>query len=114
VVLRASETRSRLRAGIVHAERRPQRPALTPLRSPVLTDADRHGDEGAQDRCVLPNPFELVALGTAFFLQEWMLWRERFHAIEREEELERQRLLGPERPVIVEGGDARWYGDEIR
>src|SRR5262245_34683187 len=35
-----------------------------------------------------------------------MLWCERFDPIEREDQLERHRLLGPERAVVVEGGDA--------
>ena len=38
-----------------------------------------------------------------------MLRRERLDAIEREDELKRHRLLGPERPVVVERGNPlRW------
>src|SRR5262245_66085824 len=35
-----------------------------------------------------------------------MLWRERLHTIERELELEVDRLLRPERAIVVERGDA--------
>ena len=42
-----------------------------------------------------------------------MLRRERLHAIEREEELEIHRLLGPERAVVVEGGDAFGGRDKV-
>jgi hypothetical protein len=35
-----------------------------------------------------------------------MLWRERLYSINREGELKINRLLGPERAVIVEGCDA--------
>ena len=35
-----------------------------------------------------------------------MLRREHLHALERKDELEIHRLLGPERAVVVEGGDA--------
>ena len=34
-----------------------------------------------------------------------MLWREGFHAIKRKEELEVERLLRPERAIIVERSD---------
>ena len=39
-----------------------------------------------------------------------MLRRERLHAVEREEQLEIHRLLGPERAVVVERGDALGTG----
>ncbi len=42
-----------------------------------------------------------------------MLRRERLHAVEREEELEIQRLLAPERAVIVERRDALLRRHEI-
>ena len=35
-----------------------------------------------------------------------VLRRQRLHAVEREDELEVHRLLGPQRAVVVEGGDA--------
>jgi hypothetical protein len=41
-----------------------------------------------------------------FALPLGMLRRQRLHTVEREEELEIHRLLGPERAVVVEGGDA--------
>ena len=37
-----------------------------------------------------------------------------FDAVEREEHLEVQRLLGPQRPVIVERRNALAFGDEVR
>ena len=40
--------------------------------------------------------------------------RERLDAVEREEQLEVHRLLGPERAVVVEGGDALGGRDEVR
>ena len=43
-----------------------------------------------------------------------MLRGERPQAIEGEDELEVQRLLGPQRAVIVEGGDSLGDGDEVR
>ena len=43
-----------------------------------------------------------------------MLRRERLDAVEREEELEVHRLLGPERAVVVEGGDALGRRHEVR
>ena len=43
-----------------------------------------------------------------------MLRRQRLHAVERKSELEIHRLLGPERAVIVEGGDALVDGHEVR
>src|SRR5947199_254684 len=43
-----------------------------------------------------------------------MLRPERLHAIKREEQLNGQRLLTPERAVIVEGRDAFGDRDEIR
>ena len=42
-----------------------------------------------------------------------MLRRERLHAVEREEQLEVHRLLGPERAVVVEGSDALGDRDEV-
>ena len=42
-----------------------------------------------------------------------MLRRERLHAVEREEQLEIHRLLGPERAVVVEGGDALGRRHEV-
>ena len=41
-----------------------------------------------------------------------MLRRERLHAVQREEQLEVHRLLGPQRAVVVERGDALRHGDE--
>ena len=62
------EHRHRLPALIVHhaVDHRSRHVGLSPLElphalrhaSPVLTDADGHGDEGAEDGCVLPYPFE--------------------------------------------------------
>ena len=43
-----------------------------------------------------------------------MLRRQRLDAIEREGELEIDRLLGPQRAVVVEGGDALGRRHEIR
>ena len=43
-----------------------------------------------------------------------MLRRQRLHAIEDEEGLEIHRLLGPERAVVVERGDALCGGHEVR
>ena len=43
-----------------------------------------------------------------------MLRRQRLHPIDRERELEIDRLLGPERAVVVEGGDALLDRNEIR
>src|SRR5579862_8535828 len=43
-----------------------------------------------------------------------MLWRERLHAVENEEELHGQRLLAPERAVVVEGGDAFRHRHKVR
>jgi hypothetical protein len=43
-----------------------------------------------------------------------MLRSERLDAIEDEGELEVDRLLGPERPVVVEGGDALLGRHELR
>ena len=42
-----------------------------------------------------------------------MLRREHLHAVEREEELEIHRLLGPERAVVVERGDALVRRNEV-
>ena len=42
-----------------------------------------------------------------------MLRGERLHAVEREEELEIHRLLGPERAVVVEDRDALGGRDEV-
>ena len=42
-----------------------------------------------------------------------MLRRERLHAVEREVELDRHRLLAPERAVVVEDGDALGGRHEI-
>jgi hypothetical protein len=43
-----------------------------------------------------------------------MLRRERLHPVEREKELEIQRLLGPERAVVVERRDTLVRGNEVR
>ena len=43
-----------------------------------------------------------------------MLRRERLHAVEREVELHRHRLLAPERAVVVERGDALGDRHEVR
>ena len=43
-----------------------------------------------------------------------MLRRQHLDAVECEQELEVQRLLGPERAVIVEDGDAFGFRDEVR
>ena len=43
-----------------------------------------------------------------------MLRREGFHAVQSEEELDRHRLLAPERAVVVEHGDAFGDGHEVR
>ena len=51
------------------------------------------------------SPLSSEANGS-FVLPLGMLRRERLHAVEREEELEIHRLLGPERAVVVERGDA--------
>jgi hypothetical protein len=60
-----------------------------------------------------------------YSLKLWMNWpaiacagtkalrRERLHAVEREGELEVHRLLGPQRAVVVEHGDALGWNDEI-
>ena len=42
-----------------------------------------------------------------------VLRRQRLHAIEREQELKRHRLLGPERAVVVERRDAFGHGHEV-
>ncbi len=42
-----------------------------------------------------------------------VLRREGLHAVQREEELEIHRLLGPERAVVVEGGDAFRGGNKF-
>jgi len=39
---------------------------------------------------------------------------ERLHAVEREQELEIHRLLGPKRAIIVEGGDALGLWHKVR
>ena len=49
-----------------------------------------------------------------FVLPLGMLRRQRLHAVEREEELEIHRLLGPQRAVVVEGGDAFGGRHEVR
>ncbi len=66
-------------------------PASAPLMSPCSSDAN--------GSVVLP-------LG--------MLRREHLDPIDDEEELRIQRLFGPERSVVVEGGDARGDWNEIR
>ena len=43
-----------------------------------------------------------------------MLRRESLHPVEREEELEIHRLLGPQRAIIVEHGDTFGHRHEIR
>ena len=43
-----------------------------------------------------------------------MLWRQRLDSSNREERLEVQRLLAPQRPIVVEGGDALRHGHELR
>jgi len=48
-----------------------------------------------------------------FVLPFRMLWRQRFDAVHREEKLEIQRLLGPERAVVVEGRDALGHRNKI-
>ena len=42
-----------------------------------------------------------------------MLRRKRLHALKREEELEIQRLLTPERPVVIESGNAFLRRDKV-
>src|SRR5215470_18026036 len=42
-----------------------------------------------------------------------MLWGQRVEAIGYERELEVDRLLSPQRPVVVEGGDAFRHGHEL-
>ena len=43
-----------------------------------------------------------------------MLWRERLDAVEDEERLDVHRLLGPERAIVIEGGDALVGVNEIQ
>ena len=43
-----------------------------------------------------------------------VLRRQRLHAVDRERELEVDRLLGPQRAVVVEGGDALGMRHEVR
>jgi hypothetical protein len=43
-----------------------------------------------------------------------MLRRQRLDAVNRERDLEVDRLLGPQRAVVVEGGDALFDRNEIR
>ena len=59
------------------------------------------------------SPLSSEANGSLSF-HSGMLRRERLHAVEREEELEIHRLLGPERAVVVEGGDALGERHEVR
>jgi len=43
-----------------------------------------------------------------------MLGCQRLHAVDGEDKLEIQRLLGPQRPVVIEGGDPLWLKHEVR
>jgi hypothetical protein len=43
-----------------------------------------------------------------------MLRREGLYAVDGKEKLEVQRLLGPERAIIIEGGDSLGDGHEVR
>jgi hypothetical protein len=73
------------------------------LQEPVLAELRQRGSVARQ-----------YGLERLAVLPLRMLRRHRLHPVERQGDLEIDRLLGPQRAVVVEGGDALFDRDKVR